>query len=372
MSDKSLNANVNQLYRAAVQPGQWHETFTQISSMLNCHAMHFAMFDETSNQHQLTIIDNIPDQSADEFEREHLFHDIRLTQLDMFPHRVVSYDYLHSTEEWIQKDPIYNWRLEQSGLKYYGVIFSRNIPNILGFLTVHRGERYGHLHDDEIVRMRQISPHVLRSLEVAHWLDQKSISDHAGLHSFSDHTSGIALLDGEGALIFMNDTLRGIIARGDGLVSRDHTLMPLKAAEQRTLQYDLKWALDPVSTQPPPGQATRTISRLHDAPPYLVTIIPFPADDLILGPKPPLALMIVRDPGMNRAIDTGRLQVAFGLTTRETQIAALLWSGHTPQQISDRLHLTLETIRTHLKSIRQKTGTHTLAQVVSRLAPFSY
>jgi DNA-binding NarL/FixJ family response regulator len=61
-------------------------------------------------------------------------------------------------------------------------------------------------------------------------------------------------------------------------------------------------------------------------------------------------------------------QLAASLTYRERQVALLLHQGFSRRQISLHLHITPETVRTHLRNIRQKLGTRSIGDLRLALA----
>jgi len=58
----------------------------------------------------------------------------------------------------------------------------------------------------------------------------------------------------------------------------------------------------------------------------------------------------------------------FGLTVRESEVAAFLSMGLSNQAIADALFVSEHTVKSHLKSIFQKTGASTRTEAVVRLA----
>ncbi len=56
-----------------------------------------------------------------------------------------------------------------------------------------------------------------------------------------------------------------------------------------------------------------------------------------------------------------------GLTGRESEITALLMKGHTYRAIADELHVSENTVRTHIKNIYAKCGVRSRAELMNRL-----
>jgi DNA-binding CsgD family transcriptional regulator len=81
----------------------------------------------------------------------------------------------------------------------------------------------------------------------------------------------------------------------------------------------------------------------------------------------PAALVLVVDPDSDPLPDTLILRQLYGLTTTEATVARLLVHGHCPTAIADQLSLSLATVKTHLRAIFDKTGTHRQAELVAHL-----
>lgn len=58
---------------------------------------------------------------------------------------------------------------------------------------------------------------------------------------------------------------------------------------------------------------------------------------------------------------------AYGLTSRERQVAALLAAGHDTEHVARTLHVSGYTVQDHLKSVFAKLAVHTRAEVTARL-----
>ena len=63
-----------------------------------------------------------------------------------------------------------------------------------------------------------------------------------------------------------------------------------------------------------------------------------------------------------------RLRDLFGLTRTEGLVAAALGQGHSIEDIASGMNVSLATVRTHLKRLLAKTGTHRQAEAVALLA----
>src|SRR5262245_43681889 len=78
-----------------------------------------------------------------------------------------------------------------------------------------------------------------------------------------------------------------------------------------------------------------------------------------------------RDPGRvpaaSNGVDADALRARFNLTRSEAAVAALLADACTVVEIAQRLHVSVFTVRSHLRRIYAKTGVNRQAALVHRL-----
>lgn len=79
------------------------------------------------------------------------------------------------------------------------------------------------------------------------------------------------------------------------------------------------------------------------------------------------AFLILVDPLSRAAPGTGILQSLFDLTPAESRVADLIATGGSIGDIARRFGLSAQTVRTHMKSIFGKTGTHRQSDLVAML-----
>jgi len=76
------------------------------------------------------------------------------------------------------------------------------------------------------------------------------------------------------------------------------------------------------------------------------------------------ACVIVTDPAAGRDINIQPLAQVFALTPVETRLVSQLVQGRNVQEAARALHLKVETVRTYLKQVFQKTSTHRQVELV--------
>jgi len=86
--------------------------------------------------------------------------------------------------------------------------------------------------------------------------------------------------------------------------------------------------------------------------------------DFFSNSQPPVAMVIVSDPERVPVPDAEALRGLFGLTSGEAALTRLVAQGVTLEDAAVRLGLRVETVRTLLKTIFEKTDTHRQADLV--------
>ncbi|MER0240428.1 alpha/beta hydrolase [Fulvimarina sp. MAC8] len=85
----------------------------------------------------------------------------------------------------------------------------------------------------------------------------------------------------------------------------------------------------------------------------------------------PTGVVILRDidrpTDTNAALQLELLQFAYGLTAKEAEAAAGVVSGKSPEVVAEELGITINTMRTHLRRVFEKTGVHGQTELAARL-----
>lgn len=180
---------------------------------------------------------------------------------------------------------------------------------------------------------------------------------------------GILLLGQRGQATYMNDAARHICASGDGVSLDDDQLQLADDDAMAGLQVFLEHARANGSDNAPPPSAGLRVRRRSKAPPYQLVVYGLACDprQAALDEREGLAVAMLHDPTVAAVPDERLLNTYFGLTPAESQLVQVLCQGHSLTTAARQASISVNTARTHLRSIFQKVGVHSQAALVQRV-----
>jgi DNA-binding CsgD family transcriptional regulator len=113
------------------------------------------------------------------------------------------------------------------------------------------------------------------------------------------------------------------------------------------------------------------ISRPSGKRPLVLLVAPLAAPDEILGlplaRAGPAAVVFVHDPEARKGSSDRDLQRLYRLSRSEARVAVAIRDGERPEEVADRLCVSVHTVRSHLRRIFSKTSTNRQADLVRLL-----
>lgn len=265
-------------------------------------------------------------------------------------------------ERYIQRSEIYNDFLKPADCKRLALCQLRKTPKDFTSLSILRPHDAGDFLETELQHLQRFSTHLVRATELRMRLKQTELALHSAQGALEYLPYGTVWLDASGRIAWISPSAEIQLASSDGLytqASRLHCTSPqlnrqLNTALTRATQAmgrEGSWFHIPRSSQPTP---------------WLLSILPG------LLPEPgrdtPHALAIIQDgkgPALPHAL---QLQQLYGLTGAEARLALGLLNNDTLAEYAARWHLSLPTVKTHLRNLFAKTGTHRQAELLRRIA----
>lgn len=180
----------------------------------------------------------------------------------------------------------------------------------------------------------------------------------------------LVLVDGNGRPILINRRAVQVFAQHDGLSIGPNGLAAESAKTTRALRAAIIGAAARADSSFAHSLVLRlAISRPSSRAPWLVSIRPVAraGADTAAG----RAAISIKAPDARTRIDPISAADYFLLTPREADVAALLASGCSSREAAKALHIRIGTVRTHLKSLFEKTGARSQTVLALRLQAFA-
>jgi DNA-binding CsgD family transcriptional regulator len=209
--------------------------------------------------------------------------------------------------------------------------------------------------------LAMLAPHLRRALSLHRSLEENRIERSMLRQSVDTADLAIVSLGSDGETLHATRSAREILATADGLILRGKHLRAMVCGEQQQFCALLREA------SPGPGGVGREgamlISRREPKRPLQVVVTPF----CFLDGSPetqPSVLVFLCDPDAVPASRASILRKLYGLSPTECRLADHLAAGVELQSAAERLRLTVQTARFHLKAIFRKTETNRQTDLV--------
>jgi DNA-binding CsgD family transcriptional regulator len=176
---------------------------------------------------------------------------------------------------------------------------------------------------------------------------------------------GIVVIDSGARIRIANDFARAIATRLDALSFLDGRLTFLAAHLEQEFE---RFRAIVRSWVPACSSAPHWIFsalRATGEPEYRISMRAL-QDTATAGE--PCIFVSIHDPQASQRVDAQTLQHLYGLTPMQADIASALFEGLAVEQVSERLSISENTVRTHLKAVFKKCAVRSQAELLRLLA----
>lgn len=192
------------------------------------------------------------------------------------------------------------------------------------------------------------------------------VQREAAAQALDSLNRGLIVADERSHILFTNLTASKVLTHADGLYSGPDGLSAYRPRDTADLRGLVRWAAGS-PTPAPEKTAVLSLWRPSLKPSLLLRIasVRLPTG-FAVGPFCRAAIFL-QDPAASAMIDQSALTRLYGLTRAESHLVAVLLGGKTLAEAGEVLHVTPNTVRTHLKHIFLKTETNRQTQLLALL-----
>ena len=350
------------LYDAALDPRQWGPVAAQLAHTLKAGsaAVHVRSADQVDI---LSRTPNFTDEDGEAYRSHYYSRDVLVARAAARGmNQVLSNTDLMAEREWMETE-IYRDYFARLGIHHITGSLLTLSGDATGILSVHRDSRAKQFSAEDKAYIARLMPHVRNAIRIQNTLRTSTLEQQATRDFLERSTTALLVADRAGRLLMANSRGDTILERSNALTVIGGRITATRTSVQSRLMRLLEAAVDTAAGRSEAGGGLLSIPAEH-APALSVAVTPLRPQRDGVGLADPAALIFIRDPG-ERVDITSMLHDLYGLTRSEALLANGLVNGLTIDEIAYAHDVTLNTIRTQLKSVLTKTATSRQTELVA-------
>lgn len=363
---RRMHALIEQVYDAALDDSLWPSLLPGIAAEFDSSSCALQLRHlESGSIDILGCTDNFRQVSLGDYEAYYAARDVWVSRARALKTTgiVASHDLISDAE--FERSEIFNdWCTQLGGLFYVvGAVFPVS-HGVLAALGIHRTRPEGPYGEDDKRRASLLLPHLQRALQIRHKLSGPRLGRVSAIEALDRINTAALLLARDARILQATRAADGILNQRDGLCSVSHRLTALDRRTAERLAALVQMAADTAAGRQrhtAPGGALAVVrpGRL----PLTILVAPLGSEHSAASAA---AIAFIEDPEQTM-LSHEILRELFGLTPAEATVAVRIGDGRTIEDIAAGLKISLNTARSHLKSIYLKTGTNRQSQLTALL-----
>lgn len=363
-SERTVSELLDLLYESAATPDVWQEFLSRLAEVME--ATHAAVLLNDSLNRQY----NIAFQSGFTSEAQKMYsevaHDDLLLRRAIAKRPWVGIGQSLARDEELIKSYVYNEYMRfQDIFHECGSLITYDGSASEG-LTVLRPQRAGRFTKSHVKLLTLLVPHIRRALRLHSKMIDFKIAAESLRAAVDAVSTAVILLDSAGCVLHANPSARRILESGDGLVIQERRVQAQSIQESQVLRQLISTALAP-NFQAGQVEIGTTSIRRRKGSPFEVLIMPLKSHHVLPG-KRTAAVMFVVDPNHRVRPAKELLEKLYGLTPAEARVAVQLSNGAPLQEVSDKLGVSRNTLKTQISGLYGKLGINRQSDLVRILA----
>ncbi len=365
----ALLGTIEAVHAAGLDETLWPQALGKIAASVGGPAATIEVFDKVGLRPRELHAHGIPPIAEIKYLDQYFALNRRLPVVARDPLGQLSWDYRIFDERTIKRDPFYMDFLRGLGLCYFvGGIIATDSEEFAG-ACVHFSPRQGHVDEAGLAIMRRLLPHVRRAFDVARRL-RHSVAACQSLERALDWLAdGVALIAADGKVTYANEAFHDIARRNDGIGIKRGTVEVAAAPIRVRLEQAIAAGagLD-AGIQSQEERLDFSVPRPSGDRPYLISVRPLlDKGRASAATARAVAIVVVHDPTKPASHNTSLMRERFGFTGAEANLAAALQAGLSLGDYARHHALSLNTIYTHLRRIKDKTGCRKVPELIRKL-----
>jgi DNA-binding CsgD family transcriptional regulator len=210
---------------------------------------------------------------------------------------------------------------------------------------------------NDMTLLEALMPHMQRALRVHTHMADSDLRQRELTDALEHMTVGVIMVTKGARVLFMNRTARSMVSRRDGLQVDATGLRALRLRDTATLRAHIGGAADRTAGRGTLAGGVFRLPRPLGRAALEIVVSPISAGHTWCSGEPAVAAVYITDPSQIPQRPEAAMSRMYGLTPAEAKVAALIARGLSGRQVADKLKVSYNTLKTHLKRVFVKTGT---------------
>ncbi|ALA60505.1 helix-turn-helix transcriptional regulator [Nitrospira moscoviensis] len=356
---------IGRIYDAALDASLWPSVLLDLVKLTKSHTGNFAVLDLTTKATQPIAALDMPAKCFSDYEKYFWQKDIWTPKPDAFDVGVVYTSQQHVSDQELARSEFYHDWMKPIGL-FHGLGGIPLVEDHKMFLAgMHRPLRSGRPYRAADVReVQRLFPHLKRAFQIHRRLDGLTAERDTLAEAADRLPRGVFAVAADGRLLWVNRLGEALCREADGFTIQRGCLATALPGETGRLRQLLHHCQQTGTGAGLGSGGAMLVSRPSGLRPYIALVSPLRAGRGRLDDRLPAAVVFVADPERMPGVSIDRLTKLYGLTRAEAELALQLAGGLDLRDIASAMGKTLNTLRTQLKQVFQKTGTARQAELV--------
>ena len=262
--------------------------------------------------------------------------------------------------------------LDPAGLEqcYFLCLHASRSPTRQRCVTAMRRREAGPFTESDIRHASMLAPHIDRAISLYMTHSRRNLERTAALSTLDWLGVGIAIVVEDGTLRYLNEEARNIFALDDGLSISGNRIVCADPEAGRQLDGQIRRAIEDFASEDLTGDRPVRVERKSGRSAFALFVIR--ASQLHEsfdsgGSRTTFASVLISDPERPVVLPPLALRKLYGITPAEARVLEGIVSGSTVTELAERLDVTANTIRAHLKHIYKVTRTKNQADLIRRV-----
>ena len=234
-------------------------------------------------------------------------------------------------------------------------------------VSILRSSRRGAFGDSDVLLLEMLMPHLQRALDLHGRLVEDRSERAAALEALDAIPVGILLLDRSGRALVVNRAASEILAQKDGLILGAEGLTASTRDETQSLRHLVMEAAGAAAASGSRSAGVLAVCRASARRAFSVFVKPIGDQESDCHRVRHAVAVFVVDPDRRIRADESVLRYLYGFTPAESRVATVLLQGESVEEAARDLDVSVNTARTHMKHLFEKTDTNRHRELVRLL-----